>query len=81
MYKQICLFQIPGPGAYSVPSSISNGEKNPFESKFSVGGGPRIPPQGAHSLDIRKPTYQKKDIPGPGQCIYEIIQMICKNMG
>ena len=49
--------QIPGPGAYSVPSSISNGEKNPFQSKFSVGGGPRIPPQASYSLDLRTPKY------------------------
>lgn len=63
-----------------MPSSISNGEKNPFESKFSVGGGPKIPPQASYSLDLRTPTYEKKDVPGPGQCNHVQIQIIYKNM-
>jgi|JI9StandDraft_1071089.scaffolds.fasta_scaffold790068_1 hypothetical protein len=56
--------QVPGPGAYSVPSSMKVEDKSIMDSKFSNPGSIKI----HHSLDISRRKEPVTFQPGPGQC-------------
>ena len=69
--------KVPGPGAYSVPTSLKTDEKNIMDSKFTTPGGLKI----HNSLDISRRKEPVTYVPGPGQCILMIMNMMFRNMG
>ena len=60
------LNKVPGPGAYSIPSSLKVEDKSIMDSKFSNPSGLKI----HHSLDISRRKEPVTFQPGPGQCKY-----------
>ena len=56
--------KVPGPGAYSVPSSLKTEDKGIMDSRFESPGGLKI----HHSLDISRRKEPVTYVPGPGQC-------------
>jgi hypothetical protein len=60
--------QVPGPGAYSVPTTLKVEEKPIADSKFTNPSSIKI----HNSLDISRRKEPVVFHPGPGQCITDV---------